>query len=305
MDVQIRHPVISHEHLPSRMRLRQKLKLDPYLEQRQAFNVGASGVHCELYEYDAQAPVVLFLPGIGTYSELYAELLYKLSREGFNVVAIDPPGHGYSAGDRGHYVVEQMSHAVSAVLDVLQQRYAGPVMVYGYSIGALLALALAERDSRVKGVLCHTLLLPDRAPDMMHRIGWNWLWGSSFWFPTYKVPLKAFLDFERLLGNHPAVEELLNDPLMIYDYPLETLSSIFNYRCKIARQAMPFDLMVMHGDRDEVLPISYSRSLQQFCEHPVGLIELKRQGHITPWLWPARVVGQAAEWLHQVADKHQ
>ncbi|MFW1678398.1 alpha/beta fold hydrolase [Pontibacter sp. JAM-7] len=304
MTVQIRQPVISHEHLPSRMELRKKLKLDPYLEQRQAFNVGASAVHCELYEYGADAPLVLFLPGMGTYSELYAELLYKLSREGFNVVAIDPPGHGYSGGDRGHYTVEQMSHAVSAVLDVLQQRYNGAVMVYGYSIGALLAVALAERDPRVQAVLCHTLLLPDRAPDLMHRMGWNWLWGSALWFPTYKVPLKSFLDFERLLGDHPAVDELLKDPLMVYDYPLQTLASLFNYRCKIVRQEMPFDLLVMHGDRDEVLPLSYSQALQSFCKHPVQVAELKRQGHITPWLWPERMVRRAARWLHETAEKH-
>ncbi|MCO4758005.1 MAG: alpha/beta fold hydrolase, partial [Oceanospirillaceae bacterium] len=133
MNVHVSHAAMTQEGLPGRERLREKLQIHPWLEKRQAFQLGKDALHCELYEYDVAAPTVLFLPGIGTYSELYAEMLGKLSERGFNVVAIDLPGHGYSGGPRGLYTVEQVSFAVSMVLDHLQQRFTGPFSIFGYS----------------------------------------------------------------------------------------------------------------------------------------------------------------------------
>ena len=58
-----------------RQRLREKLGIEPYLARRNCLTVMDGRIHCELYHYDEQAPTLLFLPGIGTYCELYAELL--------------------------------------------------------------------------------------------------------------------------------------------------------------------------------------------------------------------------------------
>jgi len=299
MSVQIRPPILSQEGCNLRLDLRQKLNLEKYLSKRTAFCVGESAVHCELYEHSSEAPTILFLPGIGTYCELYAELLAKLSEQGYNVVGIDPLGHGYSGGSRGHYTVEEMCAAVSDVLDVLQQRFAGPFGVYGYSIGALLAIAAAEHDERLSTVLCGTLLVPDLAPDMTYRMGWNWTWASSLMMPGYKVPLKSFVDFEQLLKGHPAGPAINNDPLIVFDYPLRTLSSLFNHRCKIVNQEHDFSAAILHGDKDEVLPVSYSQRVMNYCEQPMELLVMKRQGHMVPLLRPDLVVTMAAQWFEQ------
>lgn len=297
MSVQIRPPVLSHENCNFRLSLRDKLNIQEYLQHRTAFAVGESGLHCELYEYAVDAPTILFLPGIGTYSELYAEMLYKISQRGFNVVGIDPLGHGYSGGSRGEYTVAQMCKAISQVLDVLQQRYQGPFGIYGYSIGALLAVAAASSDERLSAVLCGTLLVPDLAPDMHHRLGWNWTWASSLFMPGFKIPLKNFVDFDLLLKGHPAGNEINNDPLMVFDYPLSTLSSLFNHRCKIVDREYEFDAAILHGEKDEVLPLSYSKRVMQYCEQPLDLVVMEKQGHMAPFLQPGLVACLAAQWF--------
>lgn len=297
MNIPIRPPVFSQEECDIRQQLRAKMNLAPFLSQRTAFNVGAAGIHCELYEYSTDAPTILFLPGIATYSELYAEMLCKLSQQGFNVVAIDPPGHGYSAGERGLYSVEAMSNAVSMVLNVLEQRFPGPFAIYGYSIGALLALAAAERDERLKAVLAGTLLIPDLAPDLAHRIGWSWMWTSALVMPTYKVPLQQFMDFQQLLKGHPAAAEINRDPLIVFDYPLQTLASLFSHRCKSVYKTSPFSLAVLQGDRDEILPVSYARRVERYCEQPMELIIAKYQGHMMSFLAPDKVAELAAAWF--------
>lgn len=101
MTIQIRPPVLTQENCEFRSDLRDKLNLGDFLKRRTAFAIGEKAVHCELYEHAVDAPTILFLPGIGTYSELYAEMLGLLSMQGYNVVGIDPIGHGYSGGSRG------------------------------------------------------------------------------------------------------------------------------------------------------------------------------------------------------------
>lgn len=298
MNVPIRPPLLRQENCEFRHLLRDKLGLHDYLQERTAFCVGEHSLHCELYEHSPDAPTILFLPGIGTYTELYAELLCKLSRQGYNLVGIDPLGHGYSGGERGHYTVEQMCAAVSELLDVLQQRYSGPFGIYGYSIGALLAVAAAENDPRLSAVLCGTLLVPDLAPDFAYRMGWNWTWASSLFLPGFKLPLGSLIDFEQLLEG-TAGAEIKKDPLVVFDYPLKTLSSLFTHSCNIVNQEYAFASAIMHGDQDEVLPVSYSKRLVHYCAQPLELLVLERQGHMVPFLKPDLVVTMAAQWFEQ------
>ncbi|WP_027857931.1 alpha/beta hydrolase [Marinobacterium jannaschii] len=280
-----------------RQRLRKKLGIETYLQQRQCMTVMEDSIHCELYHFDDDAPTLLFLPGIGTYSELYAELLARLSQRGFNLVAIDPPGHGYSGGPRGYYTIESVQAAVSAVIDRLEPRYQGPFGIFGFSIGATQALAAAENDARLKVLLCGTLLLPDIPPDLIHQMGWSWTWSGSLFFPGLKVPLRTLVDFDRLLSGHPAGDEINRDPLIVFDYPLSTLSSVFTYHSQVVTTSLGFQAAILHGGRDEVLPFSYSQRLVASLRHPFKLMSIPRAGHMTPWLRPECMVDIADQWL--------
>jgi len=285
------------ESYVQRERLRDKLALHQWLARREVFQVGEGAVHCELYEHAADAPVLLFLPGLGTYCELYAELLGRVSETGFNVVGVDMRGHGYSKGERGDYRVEQVVEDLQQVIDHLQARFSGPVGVYGYSIGGLLAAALAERDDRVQSILCGTLLLTEEPPDFLHQLGWSWTWGSAMLFPSWKLPLKSVLDYDRLLASHPAREEIKNDPRLIYDYPLGTLASLFTYRSGVMQHAYDFKAAIIHGSRDDVLSIAYSERIIKAMKHPFTLIPVEDGGHMLPWDDPKLLAEMTTDWF--------
>lgn len=279
-----------------RQALREKLGLLPFLEKRQSLTVDTE-IHCELYHYSDTAPVIIFLPGIGTYCELYAELLSGICDQGFNVVGMDLRGHGYSAGNRGDYRVEQVMQDMSSVIDHLSQHYTGTVGVYGYSIGGLLAVASAERDDRIQSVLCGTLLVTEIAPDLVHQFGWSWTWSSALFFPHLKVPMKTFIDYEQLLKGHPAATEISNDPRIVYDYPLGTLASLFTHSSGVLNKRYDFKAAIIHGEHDEVLPLSYSREVIQAMSHPFELIELEGEGHMVPWDNPSFLVTEVSQWF--------
>lgn len=280
-----------------RLRLRAKLGLDQWLAMREVFRVADGLVHCELYEHAPDAPTLLFLPGLGTYCELYAELLGRLSLAGFNVVGVDPRGHGYSGGDRGDYRVAQVVDDLGQVLDHLQARFSGPVGIYGYSIGGLLAVALAERDPRIASLLCGTLLLTEEPPDLLHQLGWSWTWASALLFPALRLPLKSVVDYDLLLAGHPAREEIKHDPRLIYDYPLGTLASLFTQRSQVVSRCYPFRAGILHGSRDEVLPLAYSQRIIGRLTHPFQLIELEDAGHMLPWDDPPRLAEAVSDWF--------
>lgn len=284
-----------------RQQLRHKLGIEAALARRQCIAVGELPLHTEYYPGDAEAPLLLFLPGIGTYCELYAELLAALGQRGFNVVGLDPRGHGYSGGPRGLYTVDQVIEDCRQVIDHYRHRCRGPVYLYGYSIGALLAVAVAEQDPRVEAVVCGTLLVPELAPDMLHQLGWSWIWGSALMMPGVPLPMKSFIDYDRLLAGHPAGEEINADPLIVFDYPLGTLSSLFTRRLGVLRQRYDFRGLIVHGEQDEVLPLSYSERVCSLLAHPFALCPVAGEGHMLPWDNPQQLAAQVSDWLAEGA----
>ncbi|PSL13840.1 pimeloyl-ACP methyl ester carboxylesterase [Marinobacterium halophilum] len=280
-----------------RLTLRRQLGIESQLQQRQCISVGELPLHTEYYHHGAEAPLLLFLPGIGTYCELYAELLAGFCAQGFNVVGVDLRGHGYSGGTRGLYTVKQAVADSMQVIDHYRQTIDGPVYLYGYSIGALLAVAIAEQDERVDAVVCGTLLVPEIAPDMLHHLGWSWIWSSALLMPGMHMPMKNFIDYDRLLAGHPAGDEINSDPRIVFDYPLQTLSSLFTHRLGVLRQAYDFRSLIIHGEQDEVLPLSYSRRVQEALVHPFALQPVPGEGHMLPWDNPDLLVQQISAWL--------
>lgn len=281
----------------NRHRLRQALGINDVLQQRKLLKLGELPLHCELYEYADDAPLLIFLPGIGTYSELYACMFDGLRQQGFNVLSIDLPGHGYSGGPRGMYTVEQVCDCVSRVLDELEGRFSGPACLFGYSIGALLAVAVAERDDRFSKVICGTLLMTELPPDLFHFLGWQWTWGSGLLFPDVKMPLSSMVDYNQLLAGHPAGELINEDPLLVLDYPFRTLSSLFSHRSGIYRNRFPFELAIVQGEQDEVLSLAYSRRVQAETAQPIDLISVSQEGHMMPLTAPLKLAGIVADWL--------
>jgi len=287
---------------PVRAVLHDKLGLAPFLARREAFRVGPDGVHCEYYHHADSAPLILFLPGIGTYCELYAELLASISDRGFNVVGVDPRGHGYSDGRRGEYTVAQAVCDLERVVSTLLPRSNGRVGVYGYSIGAMLAVALAERDARVQSVLCGTLLLTEVPPDILHQFGWFWTWGTAQLFPSMRMPLRSFIDYDTLLAGNPAGEAINDDRRVVFDYPLSTLSSLFTHRAGVTGREYAFQAAIIQGEHDEVLPPAYTQRVLAALKHPFGLIEVPGEGHMIPWDNPSLLTGLASDWFHRTLD---
>ena len=275
--------------------LLERMELTQFLAARESFRVGQAQLHCEFYEAGADKPLIVFRRGIGTYCEIYGEFLSGVTQKGFNVAGIDPLGHGYSPGERGKYTVEEMTPALQSALSALEGRHNGEITVYGYSIGAVQGLAWAEADSRIQRLICGTLLLTEEAPDLFHSLGWTWTWSTAQIFPWMRLPLRSFVDFDELMKDQKLGELINEDPLIIFDYPVSTLASLFTHRSHSVEQQFPFKLTILQGDEDEVLPLAYAQRVVQRLEQPAELSIITGQGHMLPWDDPQELAQRVME----------
>jgi pimeloyl-ACP methyl ester carboxylesterase len=90
-------------------------------------------------DFDPAQPTIVFIHGAGMDHTVWALQTRYFAHHGRNVLALDLPGHGRSAGP-GLAGIEAMARCVLAALDAVGAKRASLV---GHSMGALTALAAA------------------------------------------------------------------------------------------------------------------------------------------------------------------
>src|SRR5258708_16931403 len=91
-------------------------------------------------QFDPALPTIAFIHGAGMDHTVWALQTRWFAHHGRNVLALDLPGHGRSAGP-GLAGIEGMARCVLAALDAVGAKRAALV---GHSMGALTALATAS-----------------------------------------------------------------------------------------------------------------------------------------------------------------
>ncbi|MCB8748561.1 alpha/beta hydrolase [Rhodoferax sp. U2-2l] len=107
--------------------------------------------------FDAAKPTVVFIHGVLNDHSVWILQSRYLAHHGFNVLAIDLPGHGKSAGEAPSSV-EEAADVIAALLDAAGVQTAALV---GHSWGSLIAL---EAAARLKERVSHLVLVGTAHP---------------------------------------------------------------------------------------------------------------------------------------------
>jgi pimeloyl-ACP methyl ester carboxylesterase len=122
-----------------------------------------AGQNYEAYAYtggkpfDAAKPTLVFIHGVLNDHSVWILQTRYLAHHGFNVLAVDLPGHGRSGGD-APTSVEEAAEFIEALLDAAGVKQAGLI---GHSWGSLIAL---ETASRLKDRITHLALVGTAFP---------------------------------------------------------------------------------------------------------------------------------------------
>lgn len=277
--------------------LRQKCGLTEALDKREVVSLGKLPLHLEIYRAEASDPVIIFLPGIGTYSELYAKFLLDFCQRGYNVVSLDIRGHGYSGGEPGNYTVEDVIDDIRQVVDYCNKTFNSSVHLWGNSLGAILGLAAIEEIKSIKSIICHTLCTASCPPSYIHWQGWQNLNAWKWFMPWQKLDFRQFIDIKVQLQGTPLTGCIEHDDKMVWEYTIGTLANIYNYRHRSVYKKLPFKMALIVGENDSVLSLDYEKNLLKDMVQPVDLICIDSGGHMLPFTHAKETIDVSVQWL--------
>jgi alpha-beta hydrolase superfamily lysophospholipase len=246
---------------------------------------------------DAPIAHVLLVHGLGEHSGRYEQVGAWLTATGFAVHAYDLRGFGGSAGARAHVdrwsrVHDDLAERVSAVARVAATR---PVVVYGQSLGALVALG-AVVDDRIRPDLL-VLSAPAIAASIppVTRIAFGVL-GRIL--PRVELP------------NGLRGDQLSRDPSVGVRYVADprnhhrttarfgVLAFAAQSRCRGLLDRLSIRTLVIHGADDTIVRPSVSAPLAGLASVDRRVYAgIRHELHNEPE--GASIVGDVAEWLRR------
>ena len=197
--------------------------------------------------------VIALLHGLGSHVERHTPAAEALCAAGYVVAGFDLRGFGRSQGRRGHTPsLQAYLEDIGAFLDQLRRRWPGlPQVLYGHSMGALLALAFTlTRRSALVGVIATSPALRSRVAEQRCKLLLVRLFGRLL--PT--LSLDNGLDLSQL-SRDPAVQALVEaDPLchrrVTTAWGLAMLQAIALVEAQAGR--LPVPLLLLHGTDDAI-----------------------------------------------------
>lgn len=212
------------------------------------------GLRIHVHAWPAQGPrrgTLVLAHGMGEHALRYAEFAGALTARGVDVLAPDQRGHGITAGatapgDFGPGGWEGLVADLAALIDAT----AGPVVLFGHSMGSLAAqqYAIEHAESLVGLVLSGSTCFDAMTPPEDDAAG-----GLA----AFNAPFEpARTPFDWLSRDAAQVDRYIADPLCGFDAAPDAMAGMFGAAQRIARPealaGLRADLpvLVLAGDAD-------------------------------------------------------
>ena len=225
-------------------------------------------LHLDIYKHSKDAPTLVFVPGTAIYALCYGEFLYKLGQSGYNIVGLDPRGHGRSGGKRGDYTISELMTDISATVSYALNQFNNKVSLIGSSQGGILAFYMAGYDERIDSVICQNIA-DLTAPETLKLVKYPSLTRllkpllMSLGSDKQQVPVTSYLDLEKIkvsyFGNAKAFLEC--DPLVLKTISLRALRSLASTSPPVPVEKIEKPVMVLSGMNDTIFPVSYTKTI--------------------------------------------
>ena len=261
-------------------------------------------------------PAVVMLHGLGTSVDVLRDAapgfdpFERVAEEGFNVVAMDWPGHGRSGGRRGRLTYRMAMDAAAEAVEEANRIWDCPVGLFGTAFGGVLAFYAALESARLVkplAVAAHNVVdLRDVRP-VIQRTRQGVLLPAAGWLrrqdvlpETARIPTSAVVAPADLAADPDLARVLRRHEQAVRSYDLGSLATLFLApEDKPAIEAQTTPTFVAVGSNDRVLPVTTTRAFvsRLTCEHE--LFVLPGGGHQLLLEHPEALVPQAGAFLRK------
>jgi alpha-beta hydrolase superfamily lysophospholipase len=232
-----------------------------------------------------------------------------LASHGFNVLALDWPGHGRSGGAPGHLTYRMAMDAAASAVGTAKARWSGPVGLFGTTLGGVLGFYAALEDDRIGAVACHTVLDLRNVRLVLRRARHRLALPLAAWVGRrlpdagqrlFDVPTAAIVARTDLAEDPKLARALCRHPLAARRHDFASLISIFlspEDKPDAAAQRVPTFVAV--GSDDPVLPETIARAFVSRLGCPSRLWVLPAGGHQLLLEHPRALLPVVANFLHE------
>ena len=263
---------------------------------QQERSISSRQVTLRLRTYDGAGqggPTVVALHGLGAGVDVVRDAspgfdpYERLAQEGFNVAALDWPGHGRSGGRRGRLTYRLAMDAAATAVDAAEEEWGGRVGLFGAGFGGVLAFYVALETPRVAAVACSNVLdLRDIRPVLQRwrqgvlipLAGWLRRWEA---LPQrVRIPTSVIVAPADLAADPDVSRVLRHSPASVTSYDMDSLVSLFlTPEDKPAIEAQTTPTFVAVGTEDRVLPETPTRAFVSRLSGESELWVLAGGGH--------------------------
>ncbi len=165
----------------------------------------------------ASSPVkVIVLHGAGAYGRVMAPAAVLAQHHGYETVAPDLPGYGLTRVPRSEMTYPAWIDCVCDLIDHELERDGRPIVLFGVSLGGLLAYQAAARSGKPIGLVATTLADPRERAVRRGFARHPWLGAAGLWLLERLAPLTdglplpmALMSRMHRISNKPALSALV------------------------------------------------------------------------------------------------
>jgi pimeloyl-ACP methyl ester carboxylesterase len=251
--------------------------------------------------WEAGRPLLVFVHGSGGTQTVWISQSRALAHHGWNVAAVDLPGHGYSEDVPGLSSIEEHAEWLGAFLAALGQ---GPAVLVGHSMGAGVALTCAAtRPEQVKAlVLVGTRLEMKVSPALLESTRDDPARATRFITAYGHAPGShlggAPTPGSWMLGSAQSLLDGCDGTVLHRDFAASHAWNGSEYAAKVACPTL-----VITGAQDRMTPAVTGREMAgaiRGAEH----VEIPATGHFMMIEAPRPVLKTMRAFLDRLLDEH-
>jgi len=308
---------IMHKKLPSEAVIQDtlnnymttmKISMDRSSLTETSLDANGIKLHLDVFSVGKNAPTVVFIPGTAVYTKTYIELMYKMFKQGYNVVGFDPRGHGLSSGLRGDYTINEIVDDTLAVVKYARERFGGRIAVIGSSQGGIVAFYAAARDHSIAAAVCHNfadlngkdnlVLSQIRPPLFMVPL-------AEFMANLYKnfsIPISLYLDLskEKAKDGSDASTLINKNPIAVKWITFRALGSLMHTDLAQPVEKITVPVMLIQAEKDTIFPTEYVENIFNRLTCKKKYLFFKNTEHLVMTNNVDEVVPPITAWLKEV-----